>query len=63
MLRPFTYYLHDTNDGVAEHIQELAGLVPDEVLTDNIGRPFYEVKFDCELDDVTGTVTIKKVTP
>lgn len=62
---PFTYYLHDDSSGSerAEHIlsQLPAGLQEshdEESFGEFIGRPFYEVTLECELDTATGEVTI-----
>lgn len=60
MKRPFTYYMHDNYDGYErrEVIARQLGLDPEDEVFDMMGRPFYEVGLDCELDLETGTVTI-----
>lgn len=64
-IRPFKYYLHDGYNGYerAEFISEQTGveIEVDGELYDKMGRPFYEVKLNCTLDDETGEVTIVSV--
>lgn len=66
----FTYYIHDLNEGSdiardimaeldAQNVQH--GMDEDE-LAELVGRPFYEVKLDCELDLTTGDVKILSAT-
>lgn len=64
--RRFRYYLHDgyTRSEFQEFVlEDQLGIDVDEVdveeLMEGIGRPFYEVAFDCELDLETGNVTFK----
>lgn len=64
----FKHYLHDSEDDFAWHLQnaipELKEL-PDgdfAALMQKIGRPFYEVTLECELDTETGEVTLLSTT-
>jgi hypothetical protein len=62
---PFTWWLHDDNESFALHMEELLAKhdVPDaEELLQKIGRPFYEVVFECVLDTETGEVEVLKTT-
>lgn len=56
----FVYYLHDNAEACEreEWIAKQTGLTPDEVQALDIGRPFYEIRLDCNLDLATGKVTI-----
>lgn len=66
MIVPFKYYLH--GESFAEQFEwtfrdtELASLPEDEkdALLQKIGRPFYEVTLECELNTKTGRVRILK---
>lgn len=59
----FTYYLHDDMSG-SERADSILGQLKGQLSMDNdefnelIGRPFYEVKLECELDTATGKITI-----
>lgn len=62
MIHKFKYYLHDgyERDERAEYI---LGQIPEldmdeEQFGELIGQPFYEVTLHCQLDDVTGEVTV-----
>jgi hypothetical protein len=57
----FKYYLHDDYTGSerAEYILEQTGLdMTREEFNELVGRPFYEVELNCELDTKTGQVTV-----
>lgn len=57
---PFKYYVHDdsnTSERV-DWISEQTGVTFTDEMTEEMGRPFYEVTLNCELDSVTGEVTI-----
>jgi hypothetical protein len=58
MPQKFKYYLHDhyTSMERREHI-ESQGVQLSEEAWENMGRPFYEIELDCEVDD-DGNVTI-----
>lgn len=68
MKLPFKYYLHDqgTSGERAEEIFDQAAAqgieldIDQDKLAELIGRPFYEVTLECELDTVTGEVTLLK---
>lgn len=61
----FDYYLHDESSG-SERAEEILSQISGQFTMDEeefgefIGRPFYEVKLECELDTVTGKVIILK---
>ena len=63
----FTYYLHD-NYSSGERAEAILSQISSQVTMDEeefselIGRPFYEVKLECELDTVTGAVTVLNTT-
>jgi len=60
----FTYYLHDDSFGderAGEILPQLRAQgveMDEEEFGELVGRPFYEVKLECELDLATGAVTI-----
>lgn len=60
----FDYYMHDdyNTDERLDWISKQVGfdIDPESELAEKIGRPFYEVKLECELDFDTGIVTILK---
>ena len=65
---PFVYYLHDDYnshelvDEIRSQLSKQGVDLPesDDVLAERFGSPFYEVKLECELDTVTGEVTLLK---
>lgn len=58
MIVQFTHYMHDDDyDIFMESIRD-AGVEPSEELMEKIGRPFYEVCLNCELNTETGAVRI-----
>ncbi len=60
MKKKFEYYLHDnyTSHERADYIGGQIGLGFSEVMTEDMGQPFYEVGLECEYDTETGQVTI-----
>lgn len=60
---PFKYYLHDKADHYErlDQISRSAEIVISDELGEKIGRPFYEVTLNCELNTETGKVTILSV--
>lgn len=56
---PFTYALHDNyqSDEMLEVLQDEDPRFTEE-LVEKMGRPFYEVIMQCEVDSETGDVTI-----
>lgn len=60
MKKKFEYYLHDDYSAFerADYIGGQIGIKFDEVMTEDMGRPFYEVGLECEYDTETGQVTI-----
>lgn len=63
---PFKYYLHDGEssdmlDFIYPQISSQVNLSKED-LGELIGRPFYEIELDCELDSNTGEVAITKAT-
>lgn len=62
MIVRFTHYMHDTEyESTRESLRD-AGVELDEELQQKMGRPFYEVKLDCELNTETGAVRIVAAT-
>lgn len=61
---PFNYYMHDdyTHGERIQYIAEQTGVDIDEELANKIGKCFYEIKLECELDTETGRVTILSAT-
>lgn len=63
---PFKYYLHDgeSSDMLDFNYPQISSQVnlSKEDLGELIGRPFYEIELDCELDSNTGEVAITKAT-
>ena len=58
MKQTFKYYLHDSySQGEMREYLEEKGIILTEEAWANIGRPFYEVGFNCEIDD-KGKITI-----
>jgi len=65
---PFKYYLHDNYSSgerayeIAEQVSKQGVQLPydSDELSELIGRPFEEVTLECELDTVTGEVTLIK---
>lgn len=59
MLVNFKYYLHDGSpyEGMKYALKD-AGVELTDELYEKIGRPFYEIEFDCTLDTETGAVEI-----
>lgn len=55
---PFKHYLHDDGEDHYWQLKEATGMHLSPELLDKIGRPFYEVTLDCELDTETGEVTL-----
>lgn len=57
---PFAYYLHDTDeyDGMVEWIAKQTGVPKNHPCFEDLGRPFYEVGLECELDTETGEIRI-----
>lgn len=57
---PFKYYLNDSyGQGERdEFVAEQTGLSIEKIEELSVGQFAYEVELDCELDDVTGEVTI-----
>ena len=65
-IHQFKYYLHDDCDS-REREELIFGQIPEldmlseeekEELMEKIGRPFYEVGFNCTINDETGAVNI-----
>lgn len=56
---PFKYYLHDQSqsDERLDYLQEQDPRFTEELVGD-MGKPFYEVLLQCEVDEETGEVTI-----
>lgn len=63
----FVYYLHDTASTDERSAQIMANaetpVTIDDAMEQRIGRPFYEVALDCELDTDTGRVEILGARP
>ena len=54
----FTQYLHDEWEDLPDELEVLHdGDYPSEAL-EKAGRPFYEIKLSCVLDEQTGRVSI-----
>ena len=62
----FTYYLHDDYssseraDYILQQLRPQGVEMDEDEFSELIGRPFYEIKLECELDLATGQVTILK---
>lgn len=57
-MQRFKYYLHDTSNSLERReFLEDQGLELSEEAWENMGRPFYEVTLECEVDD-EGKVTL-----
>jgi hypothetical protein len=71
---PFKYYMHASSDGEQLEdalLESVAAISPDPDfdqgvyvadLIEKMGRPFYEVTLNCEVDSETGNVTILSAT-
>jgi hypothetical protein len=57
----FIYYLHDDSSSYERREWlEGQGITLTDVAWENLGRPFYEIGLECEVDD-NGKVTILRV--
>lgn len=65
MIVPFTYYLHDdfSSEEFKDELERSTGIAIDAELMEKIGRPFYEIRFDCVLDTKSGVIAFRSVGP
>ena len=63
MSQKFTYYVNDQNNSNERRAEmEAQGVQLRDDAWENIGRPFYEIALECEVDD-SGKVKIIGVKP